>query len=173
MSFDYDKLRDAIHYICSLNTEVDGTLDDIKLNKVLWYSDAMAYMLRGQSITGATYIRKKHGPVARAKAKAVQSLLDDEFIVEGKRYDDSGSWKNVLDSTKSANKKAFSESERLIIEQIYDYLNSSKTAMEISEQSHGYIWMLARENETIPLFTMFAENARFPNEAEFQDAVAA
>jgi len=169
MSFNYDKLKDAIHYVIALNTERDGTLDDVKLNKVLWYADAMVYMSRGQSITGATYIRKPRGPVAKYNTKAINDLLEDEAVREGKRSDGGGRWTKLYDSIKAVNQEAFSAADKGILDKVYEVVNRAETH-DISERSHGDIWKLAKDREEIPLYTMFAEQLAAPSPDEVEQA---
>ena len=61
MEVQESKLACLIHYIvwkCSDPTLLGAT----KLNKVLWYADAFAYMERGTPITGVTYVKRPFGP---------------------------------------------------------------------------------------------------------------
>lgn len=166
MEFNYDKLRDAIHYVCERNTALGGTLDDVKLNKVLWYADALMYMTRGQPITGARYIRKPRGPVAKNRNKAVTELLENKCIIEGK-VDASGRWPPTLDSIKSADRSRFAPADLQMLDRVYDYVDAESTRA-ISEQSHGNVWRLAREGEEIPLFTVFAEAMGEPTDADMR-----
>lgn len=168
--FNYDKLRSAIHYVCERNNVVGGTLDDVKLNKVLWYADSLTYMTRGQPITGTTYVRKPRGPVAKYHTKAINELLGSGSIREGKVNVD-GDWRPTFDSTKAADKTGFSGADLQMLDRVYDYVNSVSSA-KISEQSHGSVWNLARENEEIPLYTVFAENLGRVTAADIHEATA-
>lgn len=152
MSFDFDKLVGTIHYVCE--KAGDEALDPIKLNKVLWYSDCMAYLLRGRSITNATYIRKQHGPVPRAQKSAIAELESRGAIMRGQTHD--GRWEKRLDVIADADKTQFDGEELAIIDRVYKAI-SKKDSMAISEQTHGEVWELAAMNEHVPLYTVFAE----------------
>jgi hypothetical protein len=167
---NYDKLRAAIHYICQHNGVKQGTLDDVKLNKVLWYADASAYMMRGQSITGTTYIRKPRGPVARGHIKAVNTLIEENCIREGHAARD-GNWPRTLDSTKPADTSVFSKADLALFDKVYDYVDSI-SSRQISDQSHGEVWKLARDKEEIPFYTVFAEGIGKVTEADIKEAMA-
>ena len=167
---NYDKLRAAIHYVCEHNNDVGGTLDDVKLNKVLWYADALTYMTRGQSITGTTYIRKPRGPVAQGHNKAIVGLIKDKCIRDGKAKQD-GDWPKTFDSIKAADKTPFSKTDLAMFDRVYDYINSM-SSRQISDQSHGNVWKLARDREEIPLYTVFAEGIGKVTEADIKRATA-
>ena len=62
MKLQFDKLVEAVHYICDKAAQEPEKLDQIKLNKILWYSDARAYMASGSSITRERYIKKRSVP---------------------------------------------------------------------------------------------------------------
>lgn len=153
MSFDFEKLVGTIHYVC----EKAGTtaLDPIKLNKVLWYSDCMAYLLRGRSITDATYIRKQHGPVPRAQKSAI-AVLEGIGAIKVGRTPSDGTWETRFDVIAEADKTRFDGEELAIIDRVFKAV-SKKESMEISEQTHGEVWELAAMDEPVPLYTVFAE----------------
>lgn len=153
MSFDFGKLVATIHYVCE--KAGDSALDPIKLNKVLWYSDCMAYLLRGRSITDATYIRKQHGPVPRAQQAAIAHLEDQGSIKVGHASSDNG-FEKRFDVIAEADKTRFDGEELAIIDRVFKAV-SKKESMEISEQTHGKVWELAAMNEAVPLYTVFAE----------------
>lgn len=153
MSFDFEKLVGAIHYVCEKAGE--SALDPIKLNKVLWYSDCMAYLLRGRSITNATYIRKQHGPVPRAQKSAIDELENQGAIKVG-QINENGTWEKRFDVIAEADKTRFDGEELAIIDRVFKAV-SKKDSMEISEQTHGNVWELAAMNEPVPLYTVFAE----------------
>lgn len=171
MRLEYDKLQDAIHYICERNNQLNGTLDDVRLNKVLWYSDALTYMTRGQSITGTKYIRKPRGPVAKYHNRAITELLEDECIKEGQVFShNEGRHRPTFDSIKPADKSKFSGADLQIFDQVYQYVCTEVSTREISDQSHGEIWELAKENEELPLYTVFAERLGELTTADIEEA---
>ena len=57
MAFDREKFKQLVHYVI-WNGKRDW-FGATKLNKVLWFADARAYVLTGRPITGATYIREE------------------------------------------------------------------------------------------------------------------
>ncbi|MEO1080155.1 MAG: Panacea domain-containing protein [Pseudomonadota bacterium] len=169
MEFNYDKLRDATHYICARANELGLIVDDIQLNKVLWYADALAYATRGQSITGTRYKRKPRGPVASGHLKSFKELVDNELIREG-HVEREGRFIKILDSIRPPDTSRFGKAELKLIDGVLRHIATRLNTLEISEQSHGEIWRLARKNEEIPMYTVFAENIGEPSSEEIADA---
>lgn len=153
----FETLVEAIHYVCSKAANNPEQLDQIKLNKVLWYSDAQSYMKTGISITGTTYLRKPFGPVARANRPAVEKLERDGVLHRGKASG-SGHWNTHFDVIEPfAGPTNLSESDIGIIDDVYESVVAGHTSMGVSERTHGEIWQLADEDESLPLYTVFAE----------------
>ncbi len=76
---NFDKFKLAVHYIIWKAGNRKG-FGATKLNKVLWFSDAGMFVLHRHSITGATYVREKHGPVPKPFVPARESLKKDGVI---------------------------------------------------------------------------------------------
>lgn len=154
MRLDFEKLKAAIHYICEKAiTRGQDQFDHIKLNKVLWYSDAYAYLTHGQSITGSTYIRKPFGPVAKHNRAAIDMLQQEGKLKHIALSGDNTFWKE---------KELFSGVELKIIDDVFKRV-VEQHSMEVSDQTHGEIWELAAVGEEIPLYTVFAERVTRPN----------
>jgi antitoxin SocA-like protein len=78
------KFRELILYIAR-RCEGDAIFDKPKLNKILFYSDFLAYFRTGQPITGQRYTRLESGPGARSLAKTLEELVRKGDI--GIRYE--------------------------------------------------------------------------------------
>jgi hypothetical protein len=169
MEFDYDKLYFATHYICDQANNLDIVLDDVQLNKVLWYSDTLSYMSRGQPITGTTYKKKPRGPVAANHLKVIKRLIVDERVKRGFAETHYG-YRGVIDSISTPEIDSFGRSEIELLDRVLKYVCTEVSTQEISEQSHGDIWKLAEDGEHLPLYTVFAEVTTPPSKQEIADA---
>ena len=156
MTVAFAKLVEAIHYICDKAADEPEKLDQIKLNKILWYSDAQAYMSSGLAITGERYIKKPFGPVARRNRIAVEDLEKRGMLRRGRSASGSGSWNTHFDVIENYAPVALTDDERRVIDDVYSAIVDGHS-MTISDRSHGGIWMLADNGEDLPLFTVFAE----------------
>lgn len=64
--FDESKFKELVLYIAT-NTSRDPTVGAVELNKILYYSDFIAYKRLGRPITGAAYQKLSEGPAPRQK----------------------------------------------------------------------------------------------------------
>ncbi len=159
---DSKKLEAAIHYICAVASQTGIELDPIKLNKVLWYSDSYAYLVRGTSITGSRYIRKPYGPVAKYNQIAIENLSRNNSVATGKT-NTGGVWQKRVDSIASADTSAFDAFELNTFDAMVKKVGEQMTSRDVSDRTHGEIWELASDGDDIPLYTVFAESARNPS----------
>lgn len=158
MNIHFRRLTEAIYFVCNKAAANPERLDQIKLNKVLWYSDASAYLRRGESITGETYIKKPFGPVARRNRQAVAQLEAAGVLRRGRVASGSGYWNTLFDMTGEFEIALLSEDDRETISRVYHSIVDGRvSSMDISERTHGEIWQLAEKDEELPLFTVFAE----------------
>ena len=158
MTVHYRRLTEAVYFICDKASENPERLDQIKLNKVLWYADASAYLKSGESITGEDYIKKPFGPVARHNRIAVDQLERAGVLRRGRAASGSGHWNTHFDMTGDFEIALLSDDDRETITRAYrSIVDGSITSMGISERTHGEIWQLAEKDEILPLYTVFAE----------------
>ena len=157
MNVAFAKLVEAIHYICDKAADTPERLDQIKLNKILWYSDAQSYMTSGSAITRERYIKKPFGPVARRNRIAVEDLEKRGILRRGRSASGSGFWNTHFDVIENYGPAELTADERNVIDEVYSMVVDGHTSMSISERSHGEIWQLADNDEDLPLFTVFAE----------------
>ena len=62
--------------------------------------------------------------------------------------------------------------ELRIIDQMISYVCEEHTAASISEETHDYVWEIAKMGEEIPYFAVFAGRTREPTEEELEWAKA-
>jgi hypothetical protein len=153
---NWDKFKALVHYICH-KAEDSSVLGAIKLNKVLWYSDTIHYMVNGVSITGESYIKRQHGPVPRHVVKAIDELVSEQKIARG-RVDYFGFVKTEFVAIKDASVNHFSAEEIRVIDESFEHVCLNHTARSISEETHGVVWDLAMIGEEMPYSTVFAAN---------------
>ena len=160
-----DKFKALVHYVCDKATD-PSVLGAVKLNKVLWYSDSIQYLLMGHSITGETYVKRQHGPVPRHILWAVDALVAEGKVARG-RVDHFGFYKNEYIAITESSVEMFSANEIKLIDAAFDHVCLNHTARSVSEETHGVIWQLAGMGEEIPLATAFAADVGEVDEADF------
>lgn len=149
-----DKLKKLTHYICDRCND-PTTLGATKLNKILWYSDRLAFLWLGKPITNETYIKKQFGPVPKHIDEVVSFLEDEGDLVE-KWVRDIYPRREYI-SLKEPDISVFSAEEISLVDGLIDKICNHHTATSISNASHGKIWELASIGEDIPHATIFAD----------------
>lgn len=149
------KFKALVHFIIEECKE-PALLGSIRLNKTLWFSDVIAYKQYGRSISGASYVKRRRGPVPKVILKCIEELRADGAIAVREPQFEYDTRK--FSSLKQADTdNVIPEHERAITRFVLDTL-LGHTATEVSEMSHDMIWDLAREGEEIPLEATLAAN---------------
>ena len=158
MQFDRSKFKALVHYII-WKAGAKPAFGATKLNKVLWFSDAKAFVLRGTSITGAKYIREKYGPVPH-QIMPVRFELEREGLIDirSERYYDRNTTR--FRSISAPDLSAFDRAEMQIVDYWIQHIADDHTAGSISDESHDYAWEIAKLGEEIPLYAFLATRMR-------------
>lgn len=154
MQLDREKLKALVHYICE-RAENPDELGSIKLNKVLWYSDSISYLISGSSITGETYIKRQFGPVPKDICQIKNELVEERKIARGKKHY-FGHLKDEYIAIEDADPSSFTAKQIDLINTCFEHVCKKNTATSISDETHDDIWAMAEIGEEIPLFTIFA-----------------
>lgn len=150
----FEKLKAMMHIVCNM-AEDPSVLGRVKLNKVPWYADSMAFLLHGKSITGERYIKRQFGPVPARFMPAQRELEKEDKIVRGK-VDYFNRTKEEFISMKEPDRSLFSADDMNIINMAFEHVCLKNTASSVSAETHNDIWELAEIGEEIPLETIFA-----------------
>jgi uncharacterized phage-associated protein len=146
---DREKLKEAVCLIASHCPPEE--LGNVKLHKILYFSDMMFFLHEGRPITGVDYMKQKFGPVARHLTASVGELVAEGALkVEEQEY--FGLYKKNYIPTKPYRPNRLSEEEIELLKEVADYVRG-KSAKEISEISHNAVWEAAELGETLPYFT--------------------
>ena len=74
--FDAQKFRELVLYVANKSAD-DPYIGATKLNKLLFFSDFLAYAVLGRPISGAVYEKQNHWPEPRELVNARQQLIED------------------------------------------------------------------------------------------------
>jgi hypothetical protein len=160
MQFDKAKFKLLVRYIAWKAGGRDW-FGATKLNKVLWFSDARSFILSGQSITGATYIRQKYGPVPR-QIMPIRTELEREGYI---RIFEEGNLVRLTADAKP-DMSAFTKDELQTIDYWIEHIDKEHTAGTISDASHDYAWDIAKMGEELPFYAILANRIRDPSDQE-------
>lgn len=154
VSFEFDETRfkELIMLISEMCAD-DPTYGSIKLNKILYFADFMAYRELGKPITGATYFKLQEGPAPREFLAARRALVREGRLEIDHRPYFQGVQKRPVVVGAGPQRTLFAESELRIVASIVSYFHG-KSARDVSDISHREPgWILAEDREDIPYET--------------------
>ena len=157
------KFRELILFI-SARSEGDASFGSVKLNKLLFYADFLAYIQFGKAITWQKYQKLDNGPCPRRMVPILRQLENDKDIVQADRNYHGYTQKRIV-AMREPDLSGFSAAEIDLVTQVIDEF-WGKNAAQISDASHEFIgWKLADTGEDIPYeaaLAKFADQAQKP-----------
>ena len=163
-----DKFAELVLFIATESRD-DQKFGEVKLHKLLYFSDFRAYALWGEPITGARYMKNRYGPTARALGPVLKELqYEDRAVIEEVDY--FGFPQRRVVPQDEPREGVFSRDElelvRAVIEEFRDV-----DGTDISNFSHELPgWQLARDREDIPYFTVLVDPKEPPEEMKQEAA---
>jgi hypothetical protein len=160
-----EKLEELILFIAS-RSEQDPLFGSVKLNKLLFYADFLAYVKLGKAITEQEYMRLPKGPAPRVMLPTLKDMEAKKTLARKER-DFYGRTQKVPVALREANLEKFTADEIAVVTEVINTLKS-KNAKGISTLSHKFDgWKLAGDRETIPYEVALVE-LRKPRKADIQ-----
>ena len=164
--FDDGKFRELVLYIaqqCAPHPLFGAT----KLNKILFYSDFIAYARLGKPITGAEYVALEHGP----SPKRLLPIREDMLMERDIEIQLNGIQERVV-ALRDPNLERFSPDELGIVETVINALEF-RDAESVSELSHHFLgWkaamveFLATGQTTVIPYETAHVSSKAPSESE-------
>lgn len=165
---DDERLRELILFIASRSRD-DERFGSIKLNKLLFYSDFLAYVRLGSSITGHEYQKLPKGPAPRRMLPILKEMVSSRILAIEQR-DYWGRPQKVPINLRPAKKGTFSGDEIVVVTEVIDALRS-KNAKGISSLSHKFPgWKNAEDGETVPYQVALVKFIK-PRNRDIQQAI--
>jgi len=151
---EHAKLKELILYIsarCFDHRKYGAT----KLNKILFFSDFIAYERFGKPITGEEYFKLPKGPAPRYLVPVREEMMAahdlDIALIEV-----FGRTQERPVPLRKPNLELFEPREISLVDEVIEALKD-KNAEEVSELSHYFVgWKLAAEKEIIPYHSVFS-----------------
>lgn len=150
------KFKELLIYVAQKSMD-DPRFGATKLNKILFFSDFLAYGQFGRSITGATYQRLDYGPAPIHLLPAEHELEVDRAaqVVEVPHFNRR---QRRLLPMRQANLSAFSASEIALVDEVIHWLRRFGAA-DVSALSHlERSWQIVGDREEIPYQYVFLSN---------------
>jgi len=148
------RLAELILYI-SQRCATDKKFGFTKLNKILYFSDFIAYGKLGKSITGVEYQRLEHGPAPRRLVPVRERMIENKELVVQSVALLGGKIQHRTVNLREPDLDMFTGSEINIVNQIIEVLADcdAETVSELSHQEVG--WKVVKDGETIPYKMVF------------------
>jgi hypothetical protein len=165
--FDKSKLAELMLYVAE-KSAYDPKFGATKLNKILFYSDFLAYGFFRKPITGATYQRLDRGPAPRQLMPTLAELAEkgDAVVAPSTHY---GYEQKRLVPLRDANLSLFSADEIALVDHVIQML-CDHNGSQVSALSHAEAaWKIALAGQDIPYEAVFL-SSRPPSERDVQRA---
>lgn len=159
MQFDREKLKALVLYACSKCHPSD--LGAVKLHKVLYFTDMIAYATKGSPVTGAVYRKRPHGPTCDALLGVLSEMQGaGQLAIESENF--YGYYKKVFLPLSAPDTSRFAPDELKLIDDVVEFVCKNNSARTISEFSHNRAWDMAEFGEELPYTSAFY---MFPTQA--------
>lgn len=143
-----NKMKELILYVAS-KSKNDVNFGATKLNKILFYSDFLAYLNYGKAITGETYQKLKNGPAPRCFMPLRREMIANKEAILRRKIHFGYTIKKLF-ALREPDTSSFKAKEIALVDELICEFEH-KTAAEISDDSHDFIgWQLAGLREDIP-----------------------
>jgi uncharacterized phage-associated protein len=163
---DEQKVKELILLFSELS-EGDATFGATKLNKLLFFSDFLAYQIHGKSISGSKYEARPQGPMLK-NFYAVQDEMQGNKEIAIRTSEYGGYRQNRTLALRTANLSQFSGEElEIVMRVLNEYRNMN--ASQISALSHEFLgWQAVDIGEEIPYeIALVSTRDLTPEEYEF------
>ena len=143
-----EKLRELILHIC-IRSEDDEAFGAVKLNKLLFFSDFLAYLRLGKAITGQNYQKLDHGPAPR-RMLPILKRMEQQGTIRQRPNEFYGLEQTRTIALEKPDLSKFTAEEIALVDTIVAHFRG-KTACQVSDESHQFLgWEVAEKGETIP-----------------------
>lgn len=145
------KFKELILYI-SWKSETDESFGAIKLNKILFFADFMAYARYGKSISGQEYQKLLHGPAPR-RLVPVRRELEESGDLAIRIHNFFGQSQKKTFALRMAELGLFSPDEIALVDEVIEECQKWN-GKDVSDVSHNFVgWRVVGKGETIPYKT--------------------
>ena len=153
ITFNEPKFRELLLYVAG-RCEDDPDFGAIKLNKILFFADFVAYAQTGKPITGAEYEALELGPAPKLLKPIRDDMASNNDLLV-RRQPRFGYFQHRVIPLREPDLSMFSGAEIAVVETIIGVCRG-ETGKDLSELTHGlHGWKIADYREVIPYSTVF------------------
>lgn len=149
-----ERFRELVLYI-SQKCANDPTFGAVKLNKILFLSDFLAFAHYGEPITGFEYQKLEQGPAPRRLLPVRKQMIEDKDLGLQEILMMSGNTQVRTVNLRRPKLAVFKPEHIVVADSVIAALMEAdaKTVSELTHKTVG--WRVARFRETIPYETIF------------------
>jgi hypothetical protein len=151
---DDDKFKELVLYIsqkCANHPKFGAT----KLNKILYFSDFLAYAKLGSAITHFDYQKLPYGPAPRRLLPIQSQMIADGELVLQPVSLWSGNIQNRTVNLRNPKLSVFTADEIALVDAVIEAFEDDD-AEAVSELTHRMVgWKVVQKGENIPYSTIF------------------
>ncbi len=149
------RLRELILYIAD-KCKDDPKFGATKLNKILYFIDAVSFREYGEPVTGIQYARRENGPAPKHFLPVREQMkADGEIEMEIRNYIYQ---QHRVVAKRKSNLDLFSSRDIALVDAIIEEL-SSLNGTDLSGLSHGIVWNILDDGEQIPYEAVLISDA--------------
>jgi hypothetical protein len=166
---DDGKFRELVLHICR-RSEGDRPFGAVKLNKLLFYADFLAYRQLGNAITWQPYQRLENGPAPKRLVPILKKMELNHDLATGEVSYYGFKQKRAV-ALREPDLSRFTGEEIAVVDGLIEAF-SGKSAKEMSDMSHAFIgWSCAQDGENIP-YAVALVNFEEPTKAQLAQGAA-
>lgn len=151
------KFRELVLYVCQKSAG-DPRFGAVKLNKILYFSDFLAYANLGEPITGFEYQKLPQGPAPRRLLPIREKMMKARELGIQEVQVAAGYIQQRPVNLRAPDLSVFKAAEIAQVDRVITALadGDARTVSQISHRMVG--WLVAGDNEVIPYETIFVSN---------------
>lgn len=153
MSFDREKFKRLVHYVCHRCGD-PRKLGAVKLNKILWFSEMFTFERTGLTLTGETYVKRQRGPAPKHVLAVLDELESENQLCI--REPESQYEPRMFFAKQRPDLAGFTPDDISVIDALIAEICENHTAASISDATHDAIYELAQMGEEIPPYAFLA-----------------
>ncbi len=154
---DDTKFRELILYV-SQQCASQPTYGAVKLNKILYFSDFLAYARNGRPITGHEYQNLPQGPAPRKLMKIREQMINEGILAIQPVPLKSRYTQQRPINLRQPRLDIFNGDEIAIVDMVIAALHDA-TAEAASNLTHNLVgWLATKKGETIPYCSILISN---------------
>jgi hypothetical protein len=153
--YDRGRFAELMLYVAA-KCAADPSFGATKLNKILFYSDFIAFETYGVALTGATYQKLERGPAPKQLLPALRELENKrEAALTTQTY--FGRTQKRVVALRAPDLRQFSATELKLVDDVIDTMwgRSANLVSELSHLERG--WQIVDMNDEIPYWTVFID----------------